>query len=72
MGDHLQYSRTRAQAQWTKDTCPDIRKHTKCPAGYVAWHDWAEKKAVRHRQVQCPTCGLFAIWKRKKPIGAGA
>jgi hypothetical protein len=45
--------------------CPRARLHTECPAGYVAWHLWAERKSRRHYQVRCPGCGLFAIWKRK-------
>lgn len=67
VGTPLQHYRTPEQQQWTKDTCPDRdRRHTKCPDGYIAWHEWAEKKMVRHEQTICPTCGLYAIWKRKK------
>jgi hypothetical protein len=48
------------------DKCPDAeRLHTKDPtepAGYVAWHEWAEWMAKRSRQRQCPTCGRWAIW----------
>lgn len=43
-------------------------KHTTCPDGYVEWHEWAEKKARRHVQVQCQTCGKWAIWKREEDI----
>lgn len=43
-------------------------KHTKCPEGYIQWHNWAEKKSIRHYQVKCPCCGLFAIWKRKPKL----
>ena len=42
------------------------KKHTKQPTEYIAWHDWAEKKSKRHTQVQCPDCGLWVIWKRRK------
>lgn len=52
--------------RFTKDTCPDKGKHTKCPEGYIAWHEWAEKKAKTHRQVMCGTCKLYMIWKPKK------
>lgn len=45
--------------------CPNRHRHTKCPEGYVAWHDWAEKKGKTHRQVKCPDCGLRAIWRKK-------
>lgn len=45
-------------------------KHTPEPSGYVAWHEWAEKKAKTHVQQQCPVCGLWKIWRRKKqPAG---
>ncbi len=45
--------------------CPDVRKHTTAPDGYLAWHEWAEKKSRRHYQVRCSICGFYAIWKRK-------
>ena len=45
--------------------CPNRRNHTKCPDDYLAWHEWAEKKAKTHLQVRCPGCRLFAIWKKK-------
>lgn len=35
------------------------------PQAYVAWHQWAERKARRHYQVKCKKCGRFHIWKRK-------
>lgn len=41
-------------------------QHTECPTGYMAWHDWAEKKTETHYQVRCPGCGLYAIWKKKR------
>lgn len=69
----IQTMRTPEQQRYTKDTCPDIEKHTYCPvrkydhAGFAAW---AEKKSLRHVQMKCPTCGLFTIWKRK-PKAAG-
>lgn len=50
---------------YTRETCPDRRKHTACPAGYLQWHEWADTKAKTHRQVACSTCGLSVIWKRK-------
>ena len=40
--------------------------HTKCPAGYLDWHEWSKEKAKTHKQVQCGICGLWAVWKPKK------
>lgn len=54
---------------YTRATCPDRRKHTPCPAGYVEWHDWAERKEKTHKQVACPTCGLYVIWKKRRAAG---
>lgn len=45
-----------------RTTC---RQHTPCPDGYIAWHEWAERKSRRHYQVRCDECGLFAIWRRR-------
>lgn len=49
----------------TATECPAAKRHTKCPEGYLAWHEWAEKKSRAHEQTRCPTCGFYAIWKRK-------
>ena len=58
---------------YTLETCPDRRKHTACPAGYVQWAEWADRKMLTHKQVKCPTCGLYAIWvKMKSPSPSGA
>lgn len=57
---------------YTLATCPDRAKHTPCPSGYVAWHEWAEKKAKTHTQERCPTCLLWAIWKPKRKEKADA
>ena len=45
--------------------CPDIKKHTKAPSDYIAWHEWAEKKMRTHTQERCPTCGFYSIWKKR-------
>lgn len=37
-------------------------RHAVCPESYVAWHEWAEKKARTHRQEKCPVCGLWEVW----------
>jgi len=42
-----------------------LSSHTPCPEGYLAWHEWAEKKAKTHRQVKCKGCGLYALWVPK-------
>lgn len=47
------------------DACPNKAKHTESPDGYIAWHEWAERKAKTHVQERCPGCGLFMIWKPK-------
>jgi hypothetical protein len=48
----------------SEGACPQAHRHTKCPSGHVAWHDWAESKSVQHYQARCRGCGRFAIWKR--------
>lgn len=42
--------------------CRQSKLHTPSPEGYLAWHEWAEKKSKTHRQERCPGCGLWAIW----------
>lgn len=42
--------------------CPDIANHTKCPEGYIEWHEWADEMQENHRSIRCPTCGYYAIW----------
>lgn len=39
--------------------------HTKCPAGYLARHEWAERMMRTHTQKRCGDCGLWAVWVRK-------
>jgi hypothetical protein len=43
-------------------TCPRADEHTKCPGGYLAWHEWAEQMTKTHRQIRCPGCGLYEVW----------
>lgn len=50
------------------DECPDVRKHAKQPAGYIARLEWQEKRGKTHDCSRCPTCGYWAIYtKRAKP-----
>lgn len=49
--------------------CPNGDEHTPSPRGYLQWHAWAERIAKTHEQVRCPDCGLYAIWRPKKPRG---
>lgn len=50
------------------EDCPDAAKrHTKAPTGYLERESWAERKSRRHVQTQCPTCGYWVVWKRRKP-----
>lgn len=51
------------------EDCLDVEQHTKAPKGYLAWHEWARAKSKTHRQVRCPTCGFFSIWKPRKKRG---
>lgn len=41
------------------------------PEGYLAWHEWAEKKAKTHKSTRCPGCGLYKVWVPKRARGAG-
>ena len=45
--------------------CANRAAHTPCPAGYVAWHEWAQEMSKTHRQIQCPGCGFWMIWLPK-------
>lgn len=58
--------KARDYVSYTRTTCPDRRKHTPGgPAGFNEWHAWAERKDKTHKQLVCPTCGLYVIWERK-------
>lgn len=48
--------------------CADLR--TPSPVGYLEWREWAAEKSKTHRQEQCPECGLWSVWKPKKPADA--
>jgi hypothetical protein len=52
--------------RWTgkPGDCPDENKHTTMPAGYVDRAEDADRRmALGQTQHQCPTCGLWAIWR---------
>lgn len=49
-----------------ENVCRYASRHTKCPSGYIDWHEWAEKKSRRHKQTICPGCKRFKIWVRRK------
>lgn len=48
------------------EPCPQRHRHTRCPEGYLDWHAWAERKARTHAQQQCPGCGRWAIWRKRR------
>lgn len=51
---------------WPSDKpCPNEAQHTPAPSDYLGWHAWARKMGKTHRQVRCPSCGLWAIWVEK-------
>lgn len=45
--------------------CPEKKRHTPSPFGYIAKHEWAEKKMKTHVQERCPGCGLYKVWRKK-------
>jgi hypothetical protein len=54
----------------TRDSIAAARgcKHPRLPdepAGYIAWHEWAEEKAKTHTQRQCQKCRLWVFWDPK-------
>ena len=67
------YLRLSTEVQNLKDSiaasgglkCRNCDNHTLGPAGYIAWHEWAEKRSKTHDQLKCPDCGLYVIWRRK-------
>lgn len=42
---------------------PDFAERVK---GYLQWHEWAKTMSKTHKQIKCPTCGLWAIWVPKQ------
>lgn len=47
--------------------CAEVDQHTPAPEGYIEWHAWARRMSRTHKQVRCPGCKLFTIWKLKEP-----
>lgn len=41
-------------------------KHKLGPIGYAARLQWIAKMSNRYEQTQCPKCGLWSIWKKRK------
>ena len=56
------------QRRYSLETCPDKAKHTEDPKAYLEWHSWATRKARTHKQIQCDTCRLWAIWIPKQEL----
>lgn len=52
------------------DTCHHNPMNEKL--GYVAWHEWAERKTRQgHRQKQCPKCGKWLFkceYSKQQPL----
>jgi hypothetical protein len=46
--------------------CPEAKRHTPSPSGYIARAEWAEKKEKTHTVEKCSGCGLYKVWKKKK------
>lgn len=46
--------------------CPTL-DHNQGPAGYLAWHEWAERMSGTHTQRRCPSCRLWCIWEPRVP-----
>lgn len=49
----------------TKEECPNVANHMAGPSSYIAWHEWADKKLRRHKQMRCTVCNLLEIWVRR-------
>lgn len=47
------------------EECPQKDKHTESPIELVEWSEWAWEMSKTHEQVECPGCGLWAIWVPK-------
>ena len=59
----------------TKHLMQSDKKVPSCPPrkneslGYVDGHNWAIKKNLTHKQLQCPKCDLWHIWKQRPKKG---
>lgn len=47
------------------DLCPDVKRHTLHPKNYLGLLAWADEMNETHDQIQCSTCGYWAIWVRR-------
>ena len=66
MRTFLDYGLTSSTPLLVLGNCPNRKKHTPCPAYYVAYHEWAVKKMQTHTQTLCPACNRYEIWVPKK------
>jgi hypothetical protein len=53
---------------WLKET---EDTHTPSPEGYIAWHNWAERKLKTHHQIKCRCCGLYTVWVKNDAATKG-
>lgn len=44
----------------------ECEPHTESPAGYLQWHEWAEKMGKTHVPRQCRGCGLWSVWEKRQ------
>jgi hypothetical protein len=51
-----------------QDFCPDAKKHHKPPKNM----DPTTGLSPTHQQVQCPTCGLYSRWVKRKKRGSSS
>lgn len=49
-----------------KPTPNPLCEHTPHPKGYMEHYAWAQEMLKTHVQLQCPCCGLYAVWRKKK------
>lgn len=56
------------KGEWLCEVEPCTCKHTKTPRDFnIDRLDRGGDVSLTHEQTQCPCCGLWSVWKRKKP-----